>query len=257
MNHRVSTGFTLLELLVVIAIISILAALLLAAISGAKGKARRLVCTGNLRQINLGVRMYSDDSNDRSPKPASRASNPYSAYKELMKNYVGLQGKSSAQDKLFACPADKFYFDYMFGRYPRSTNLVGYVPESLCSRPDLDYSSYALNGGNAFGSSNASAIRPGIAGLSLSSIKHPARTVLVAEVPALIPFSWHKPKRPLYILSTSYCPNLIFNNAMNLVSFADGHASYLKIYYKGGFGPMAVSCNYDPPEGYDYQWSEN
>ena len=92
----------------VIAIIAILASLLLVAISGAKGKARRVVCTGNLRQINLGVRMYSDDSNDKSPRPAIWVSNPYSAYKELMKNYVGLRGQSSAQDRLFACPADTF-----------------------------------------------------------------------------------------------------------------------------------------------------
>jgi prepilin-type processing-associated H-X9-DG protein len=74
----------------------------------------------------------------------------------------------------------------------------------------------------------------------------------------MMPFSWHKPKRPLYILSTQYCPNLLFNNAMNMVGFVDGHVSYVKIYYKGGLmGPMAVSCNYDPPAGYDYQWSPN
>ena len=94
------------------AIIAILASLLLVGISGAKGKARRTVCTGNLRQINQGVRMYSDDSNDKSPKPAIGVSNPYNAYKELMKSYVGLRGQSSKQDKLFACPADTFYYDY-------------------------------------------------------------------------------------------------------------------------------------------------
>jgi len=251
MRHNIK-GFTLVELLMVMAIIAVLAALLLAAISGVIGKARRTTCMNNLRQIDLGVRMYSDDSNDKSPKPAARVSSPYIAYKELMKSYVGLRGQSSQQDKLFACPADTFYFDYLF---PRSTNMVGYLPESFCSRPDFDYSSYVFSAGNSFsiGPTN----RPGIAGLPLSSIKHPARTVLITEMPAVIPFSWHKPKRPLYFLSTTYCPNLIFNNAMNMVGFVDGHVSYVKIYYKGGLGPLAVSCNYDPPAGYDYQWSPN
>ena len=251
-------GFTLMEMLVVIAIIAILASLLLAAVSGAKGNARRIVCTNNLRQINLGVRMYSDDSNDKAPKPANYTGHPYDDYKALMKSYVGLNGASSGRDRLFACLADTFYFDYTLGHFPRSTNLVGYVPESVCSRPDFDYSSYVFNAGNLMSNTNHQLMgRPGIAGLPLSSIKHPARTVLVAEVPAAIPFSWHQPKRPLYVISTSYCPNVIFNNAKDMVSFVDSHVSYVKMYYKGGFGPMAVSCNYDPPDEYDYQWSGN
>ncbi len=43
--------------------------------------------------------------------------------------------------------------------------------------------------------------------------------LLLTEAPALIPFSWHHPKWPLYVISTSYCPDMFFNNAMNMVSW--------------------------------------
>jgi hypothetical protein len=241
------------ELLLVVGIIAILASLLMVAISGGKGKARRITCLNNLRQIDLGVRMYSDDSNDKAPKPAGWTSHPYEAYKELMKNYVGLKGRASPADKLFACPADVFYYDYSLGHYPHSAPLVGYVPQSICARPDYDYSSYLFNAGNLMSDTNRQLMgRPGIAGLSLSSIKHPARTVLVTEVPALIPFSWHKPKWPV-----SYQRNDFFNNAMNVVSFVDGHVSYTKIYWKVSWPPASCAGDYDPPEAYDYQWSGN
>src|SRR5688572_14101241 len=113
-NHKFQHAFTLVELLVVIAIIAILAALLFPAINSAKAKAKRTTCSSNLKQINLGVRMYADDSNDASPSAGVAAGSTnvgslLSAYKEMMKNYVGLNDTPSPRDRLFACPADTFY----------------------------------------------------------------------------------------------------------------------------------------------------
>jgi len=258
-NSEVTDGFSLIELLVVIAVIAILIALLLPVLSRAKAKAQQTVCITNLRQISLGVRLYSDDSNDKTPKPGVAVLNPYNAYKELMKSYVGLEGKSSKQDRLFACPADTFYCDYWLGHYPHYAPLEGYVSGSICARPDYDFSSYGFNAGNLAGDNDHPANRPGIAGLPLTSIKRPARTVLAAEVPAFVPFSWHKPKRPLKTPS-----NLIFNNAMNMVSFVDCHVAYVKVFWKTSWPltanydpPGGYAGYYDPPDDYDYQWSPN
>jgi prepilin-type N-terminal cleavage/methylation domain-containing protein len=240
-------AFTLIELLVVIAVIGILAALLLPVLSAAKNQAKRTICSNNLRQINLGIRMYCDDSSDVSP--ASKI--PWMGYKKLMKSYVGLNGRSSPQDKIFACPADTFHYEMIRdsnGFYNIWTNVFPGQHE----KAGWDYSSYWFNGFNFHTNDNPqSASWLGIADRKIASIKNPTKTVMVAETPAFFPYSWHQPRKPIH-LPVGDQP--MFNDARDVIGFVDGHVNYIRIYYQEVPGNL-FSCFYDPPAGYDYKWS--
>ncbi len=97
---------------------------------------------------------------------------------------------------------------------------------------------------------------PGIGGRKLSSIREPARTVLLTEASAFYPYSWHDPS-PTPGAQLIENGGALFNDAKNMVGFVDGHASFVKIYWNtnavGGVHSMALL--YDPPSGYDYKWS--
>ena len=243
MNPR--RAFTLVELLVVIAIIAILIALLLPVLSSAKARARRTQCLSNLKQINWGVHLYAGDNGDMLPNAGPTT---YVFYKEAVKRYVGLHGPSSPQDIIFGCPADVFFYnDYS----------LAYLPQGQHEQRGYDFSSYAFNGANLLLTNYPhfadNGFLPGVGGRKLSAIKNPSRTVLVAESPALQPYSWHQPKPP----APGGYP--MFNDAKNVVSFADSHVSYINIYWNSTLsypnGGASLAAYYDPPAGYEYQWS--
>ena len=147
-------GFTLIELLVVIAIIAILAAILFPVFAQAREKARAISCLSNLKQIGIGVTMYSQDNDEAMPD----GSNPWGSmtgWAVQVYPYVKSVGA-------FHCPDDSSI----------GQQSVGTVKST----------SYGIN--SNFGIPNANPVNNGPAGpgMIISQFGSPSKTVMLFEV---------------------------------------------------------------------------
>ncbi|MGA2865347.1 MAG: hypothetical protein ABSF95_12805 [Verrucomicrobiota bacterium] len=222
--ERAAQAFTLTDLLGMVAVLSVLSAILVARLGAAKENSRLALCTANILKVDRAVLDYCAENHQRLPTVTPDDNRSlWWWYKEQVKRYAGLTGESSANDTVFACPSDRGYSD----------------PAPFHLNPRFDFSSYAFNGVTLPG-------MPNIAGLPLSAVKQPKRTLLVMEWTAHAPLAWHKSKTGREN-SPFYC------DARSVVGFVDGHASFSKIYYDG----YNAAYTQDPIPGYDYRYSGN
>ena len=113
MKHKNSVSlknkaFSLVELLVVVMIIAILAGMLLPALAKAKGRATRIKCVNNLKNVGLAFRVFSVDHADQFPMMVSTNVGGSHEFATGLTTFRHFQTMSNelATPKLLVCPSD-------------------------------------------------------------------------------------------------------------------------------------------------------
>lgn len=206
-------GFTLIELLVVIAIIAILAAILFPVFARARENARRSSCLSNMKQIGLGLMMYTQDYDEKYPLYAFKdASLTWKfSWASVIYPYVN-------STQVFICP---------------SAVQTGYCYPTLMQVNSYQYAgSYGYN--YAYFGTWATSTRPTVT--SLAAVNSPSETIAIAESTALQvtsivypPSIWSNPATTCGYVSGEFEKQLATRHFDGTnITFADGHVKWLK-----------------------------
>ncbi len=262
---QAATAFTLVELLVVIAIISVLAAMLLPALSGAKARATATSCLNNERQLALACIIYGDESNDRlpynlgeaeirqtvaqglflnwsSPIMDWEANNPDNTNRVLL-TQGGIGPYTSRSAKLYHCPNDRAVNDQQarqgWTERVRSISLNAMIG---------DAGSFSLTGANTNNPEYRQFFK-------VTQVPKPAQIFEFIEEHANSIGDGYFLNKPddyeWYRLPAAY-----HAGGVNL-SFADGHVEshrWLEASTKAPIRPGEAYSNVDNQNGPDFRW---
>jgi prepilin-type N-terminal cleavage/methylation domain-containing protein/prepilin-type processing-associated H-X9-DG protein len=224
-------AFTLIELLVVIAIISLLAALLLPALSNAREMAKRTMCLSNLKQWGAATMMYVQDNHGRLPIAYDKNIGGHSYCWHLyMARYVGRdpaglgpftpwriwEGEERYKG-IHRCPTKSIYSPS--GPYGWPGYLDYLINTDVCHFIDKDDGT----------------IRP--AASKMSVVKKPSRTLLLADGrTAYGGFDYLERTNPGY----AHCSvDYRHTDGLNIL-FLDGHVEGRRMPSPGGH--LDVAC---------------
>lgn len=194
-------AFTLIELLVVIAIIAILAAILFPVFARAREQARKASCLSNMKQLGLGIVMYTQDYDDTLPLTnynqwVGRRSEwgiDLIVWNDLILPYV-------KNYQIFVCPSRPDEAVGRTGGWGTVTRAKGYALSAYVN-------------GWTYGS--------GQGGAAMARIQEPASKMLLAEMPFEI-FD-----AGLWYIGYTWYPLRTHGGTINW-TFVDGHSKAMK-----------------------------
>lgn len=260
-------GFTLIELLVVVAIISLLISILLPSLREAKELARRSVCAGNLRNINIGIHGYATENDGMGPAfrtDGSDCPSPgYSSLSDWANLFVGgneEDGRWRGGNIRTETPGRRKLRDYGTAEMYLCPSDIGVIPGDSEGYRWYDWvgTSYFYNacwygvGGNP-GWAYTQQSPWVLGGRAFEEFSEPARQVMTGDAaifytwpywyayalgPHGVEFPWHDP--PYKNSATEIQDGICFYDMKCNVGFLDSHVEFLAL---GPYDPGDLTMN--------------